>query len=123
MQYYLGQYHFVPKHVAAGGIHTNLVFKVYEKVRSAWRYPDLTEHVEYLAQVVDLIINQEIGKEVIEGPDSEIDRIIRSVRHNNGKLSNKLGKSFPLLQKPEIGPKIIHIIQTVFRDSTPKPRL
>ncbi|BBE09283.1 Uncharacterized conserved protein [Mycoavidus cysteinexigens] len=136
MQYYLDQYHFGPKQVGADGIHYNLVFKAYEEARSAWRYPDLTEHVEYLAQVVDLTINQEMRKEasdlrdlrtaraqikeVIEGPDSEIDRIIRSVRNNDGKLSNKLGKSFPLLQKPEIGPKIVQIIQTIFNT---KPRL
>ncbi len=62
-------------------------------------------------------------KEIIEGPDSEIDRIIRSVRNNDGKLSNKLGKSFPLLQNPQIGPKIVHIIQTLLKDSTPKPML
>ena len=53
-------------------------------------------------------------KEVIEGPDSDIDRIIRSVRDNDGKVSNKLRKDFPLLDNPEVGPEVIRIVQSAF---------
>jgi hypothetical protein len=97
----------------------------------------LTEHVEYLAQVVDLTIDQEMRKEatylrsvrtararikeVIEGPDSDIDRIIRSVRDNEGKVSNKLRNDFPLLDDPDVGPEVVRIVQSAFSPLTDEP--
>ena len=63
---------------------------------TAWRYPDLTRHVAFLAHALDLTIEQEMRaeaqylerhgaarvrlKSIIEGPDPALDRIIRSVR-------------------------------------------
>jgi len=130
MQRYQDQYRFGPEKVAEDGIHYNLYFNAYDDARAAWRYQDLTEHVEYLAHVVDLTIDQEMRKEatflrsvraaraqikeIIEGPDSDIDRIIRSVRDNDGKVSNKLRKDFPLLDNPEVGPEVIRIVQSAF---------
>ena len=98
----------------------------------AWLYPDMTDHVEYLAQVVQTTIEQEMHKEagylrslrlarervkqVIEGPDADIDRIIRSVRENGGSLSNKLLKEFPQLADETIGREVVAAIEAVFAE-------
>ena len=66
----------------------------------------MKDHVEYLAQIVRVTIEQVMHKEpgylrslhaaresvkqVIEAPDNDIDRIIRSVRENGGQLSWEL---------------------------------
>jgi hypothetical protein len=100
----------------------------------AWRYPDLTDHVEYLAQIVRLTIEQEMHKEagylrslrsaresvkqVIEGPDSDIDRIIRSVRENGGKLSGKLLKEFSSLAQAPVGQQVVAAIEAVFDEAS-----
>ncbi|WP_175526032.1 hypothetical protein [Paracidovorax konjaci] len=44
-----------------------------------------------------LRLARERVKQVIEGPDTDIDRIIRSVRDNGGQVSNKLAREFPAL--------------------------
>ena len=45
------------------GVHHNLQFDAWQDALPAWRYPDMTDHVEYLAQVVQLTIEQEMRKE------------------------------------------------------------
>ena len=80
-----------------------------------------------VSPVLDQTINQEMPKEaryllsirmtrarikeVIEGPDSDIDRIIRSIRDSHGKISNKLLKEFPMLNEVDVGSEIIKIVQ------------
>jgi hypothetical protein len=51
---------------------------------------------------------------VIEGPDGDIDRIIRSVRENGGKVSNKLIKTFPSLADEALAAELTAAIQTAF---------
>ena len=137
MRHYLGQYHFGPEQVAEDGIRYNLQFSAYGDAAKAWRYPDLTEHTEYLAHVVDLTLEQEMRKEarylrstraareaikeVVEGPDSDIDRIIRSVRGNGGEISNKLKKDFPFLEESGIGEEIVSIVAKAFADTDRDP--
>ena len=91
-----------------------------------WRYPDLTDHVEYLADVVRETIEQEMPKEadhlrqlrqtrdrvkqIIEGPDVDIDRIIRSVRDNAGRVSNKLADEFPVLTDVGIAADLVSAV-------------
>ena len=50
----------------------------------------------------------------IEGPDSDIDRIIRSVRENGGQLSGKLLKEFPPLAQAPVGQQVVAAIDAVF---------
>jgi hypothetical protein len=80
----------------ADGVHYNLQFDAYSDALHAWRYPDLTHHVAFLAHALDLTIEQEMRaeaqylqrhgaararlKSIIEGPDPALDRIIRCVR-------------------------------------------
>jgi hypothetical protein len=130
MRKYAEAWRFGEEQVAEDGVHYNLQFDAYQDALPAWRYPDMTDHAEYLAQVVQLTIEQEMHKEagflrnlrlarervkqVIEGPDSDIDRIIRSVRENGGKLSTKLRKEFPSLTDERLADKLVAAIETVF---------
>lgn len=130
MRKYAEAWRFGAEQVAADGVHYNLQFDAYQDALPVWRYPDMTDHVEYLAEVVQTTIEQEMRKEagylrslrvarerakqVIEGPDGDIDRIIRSVRDNGGKLSNKLLKEFPALADKAIAGELVATIQAAF---------
>ncbi|MFZ2235931.1 MAG: Fic family protein [Dokdonella sp.] len=123
MTTYAGNWRFGDEVLAADGIRHNFEFDRYNEALPAWRYPDLTAHVEYLADVIAQTIQVGMPKEarylrdfhetrvrvknVLEGPDPEIDRIIRSVQDNEGKLSNKLAGEFPALSEPAMAEAII----------------
>ncbi|MCW5300117.1 Fic family protein [Herbaspirillum lusitanum] len=139
MARYRDQYQFGDHTTAEDGNPYNLYFSGYADANMAWRYQDLTEHVEYLAHVVELTLEQEMHKEasylrsmrsareqikeIIEGPDAEIDRIIRAISNNNYQVSNKLRKEFPLLEKAEIGDKLALIVQEAFAPAPPAEEL
>jgi hypothetical protein len=126
MRSYADAWRFGAEQVAEDGVHFNLQFDAYRDALPAWRYPDMTDHVEYLAEVVRITIGQEMRKEagylrnlrlarerakqVIEGPDGDIDRIIRSVRDNGGKVSNKLLEEFPVLEDEALAEKLVAAI-------------
>jgi hypothetical protein len=134
MRRYQDQCRFGQELKAEDGIRFNLHFSAYADAAKAWRYPDLTTHTEYLAHIVDLTLDQEMRKEarylrsaraardaikeIVEGPDSDIDRIIRSVRSTGDRISNKLRKGFPFLDEPGVAEKIVGIVHTVFDDIT-----
>ena len=106
----------------------DLIFDAYEDANATWRYLDFTEQVEYLADIIDLTIREEMHteatylhnlhqtriavKELLDGPDVDIDRIIRSVRANKGKISNKIIEEFPQLADPTLATKIVLAIKT-----------
>lgn len=130
MRRYANEWRFGQEQQADDGVRYNLQFDAYADALSAWRYPDLTEHVEYLADIVRVTIEQEMRKEagylrslrlarervkqVIEGPDIDIDRIIRSVRDNGGQISNKLAKEFPVLADEGTAADVVAALQAVF---------
>ena len=130
MRRYTDAWRFGPQQVAQDGVRYNLQFDAYADALQAWRYPDLTDHVEYIADIVRLTIEQEMHKEagylrslrlarervkeVIEGPDNDIDRIIRSVRDNGGKVSNKLAKEFPALADEAVAAELAAALQGAF---------
>ncbi|MCC6076656.1 Fic family protein [Pseudomonas sp. GCM10022188] len=125
---YADAWRFGREQLAEDGVRYNLQFDAYEDALPAWRYPDMTDHVEYLADVVQLTIEQEMRKEarylrslratrervkqVIEGPDSDIDRIIRSVRESGGNISGKLRKEFPPLEDEALAAKVVEAIRS-----------
>lgn len=90
------------------GTLSNFIFDNYEEALFAWRYPDLTEHVLYTAQVVEhtvrvemvdeartLVVFQQARerlKDVVEMPDQDANRIIRSLKENGWEISGKLKK-------------------------------
>mgnify|MGYP000440984686 CR=1 FL=1 len=55
-------------------------------------------------------------KEIIEMPDLQIDRVIRSVLANHGKLSNALAQEVPLISdNPKIWRDIVDVITRSFQ--------
>lgn len=112
------------------GIRSNFVFKGDAIARPVWRYLDLTRHVIYLADVLARTIREDMRKEsrymrshaqaraaikdIIEMPDMQIDRIIRSVEANQGKLSNVLVKEIPLLAESGIWESIVQAVAHAF---------
>ncbi|MCT9123048.1 Fic family protein [Cupriavidus gilardii] len=114
------------------GIESNFEFHAYDDALHAWRFPDLTAQAEYMAWVIDRTIHREMRREadvlrewtiarrmvkdIIDGPDADIDRIIRSVRDNGGVLSNKLRKEFPVLQDPQIVEDLAMALRNAFKD-------
>jgi hypothetical protein len=130
MRKYGDSWRFGPEQTADDGVRFNLQFDAYQEALPAWRFPDMTDHVEYLAQVIQLTIEKEMRKEagylrslraarervkqVIEGPDADIDRIIRSVRDNGGKVSSKLLKEFSILANKELAAEASDAILAAF---------
>lgn len=131
MRAYADRYAFVETATASDGIEYNLQFDAYDDALPAWRYPDLTAHVIYLAGVIDETLKIEMRNEAdflrandaarmaiktfLEAPDPDLDGIIRSVRQNGHALSNALLKRYPLLaERPDIGERVIEAIRTVF---------
>jgi hypothetical protein len=53
-------------------------------------------------------------KELLDGPDVDIDRIIRSIRDNAYVMSNKLKREFPQLNDNLLAEQIVRTIQDAF---------
>ena len=131
MRVLAGAYEFAPEQsVYPDGIRSNFTFKGDAIARPLWRYPDLTRHVLYLADVLARTIREAMReesrhmrshaqaraaiKDIVEMPDLQIDRIIRSVEANQGKLSNALVKEMPLLAEPGVWEAIVQAVAHAF---------
>lgn len=115
------------------GVRSNFTFAAYDDASFTWRYPDLTSHVEYMADLIDRTIRTEMRqeaqlmrnwenarsavKDILDGPNADIDRIIRSVRDNRWSVSSKLRKEFPIIEKAGIAEPILEAIRMAFDDS------
>src|SRR6202521_4292016 len=130
MQQYRNQWSFGAEQQGQDGVTYNLQFDGYQDALHAWRYPDLTHHVGFLADVLDLTIEQEMRaeaqylqrhgaararlKSIVEGPDPALDRIIRSVRESRGTISGKLRAEYPMLERAEIADDVVRAIREEF---------
>ena len=130
MRTYAAHWRFGHEKTGPDGVRYNLEFDAYQEALPAWRYPDLTGHAEYLAQVIRETLEQEMHEEatflrnlrkaregiklVIEGPDPDIDRIIRSIRGNAGKVSAKLQAEFPQLEDSAVASAVVEAVATAF---------
>ncbi len=108
------------------GVVSNVRFEGNDLARPLWRYPDLTPHVVYLSQIIRRTIVEEMReesrylrmhhrsrqalKEVVEMPDPQADRVLRSMDQNDGKLSNVLAKEMPILTKEGIWDAIVDAV-------------
>jgi hypothetical protein len=126
MARYADAYRFGAERIAEDGRRYDIEFLAYADARPAWRYPDLTDHVVYLGGVIAETIEQHMRaeaahlhqwrelraaiKNILDGPDQDIDRIIRSVKDNGGAMSNKLRGEFPLLADKDIAAAIVRVI-------------
>lgn len=126
-----GQYEFAPIHQSwPDGIRSNFVCHGDDVARPTWRYLDLTRHVIYLSDVLERTIREDMReesryfrnhaqaraaiKDVVEMPDAQIDRIIRSVQANRGQLTHALSKEIPLLSEPGVWDDIARAIEAAF---------
>ena len=73
--------------------------------------PKEADHLRQLRQTRDRV------KQIIEGPDVDIDRIIRSVRDNAGRVSNKLAHEFPALHDVGIAADLVSAVLPTPTDS------
>lgn len=104
-------------------VKSNFEFDAYDDALPVWRYPDLTFQAAYLGRVIQVTIEQEMRaeadllrsidrarvavKEQLEGPNTDIDQIIRSVRENGWVVSGKLKKAFPMLEDVQLQEDIV----------------
>ena len=112
------------------GVRTNFRFDAYEEAMPAWRYPELTQQVEYMGHVVRMTIEDEMTNEAsylrnlerareavknrLEGPNTDIDSIIRSLKQNGWQLSGSLRKRFPQLEDSRLAELIIEDVRAVY---------
>lgn len=117
------------------GVVSNFVFKAPDQARPLWRYPDLGPHVVFMSNVISRTITEQMReesrylrrhvqarlaiKEIVEMPDHQADRLLRSMEQNKGKLSNVLAKEMPVLTKPEVWGGITEAVARAFREEAP----
>lgn len=134
MQRYTASYRFGELVVYEDGTRSNLIFDDYDDAQFAWRYPDLTEHVLYTAQVVAHTVGTEMAdearvlvifqraqeqlKEVLEMPDQDANRIIRSLRENGWQVSGKLKKAYPQLDDTHRAERVVQAVRSAFEEQT-----
>jgi hypothetical protein len=130
MQQYQSHWSFGPELRGKDGVLYTFQFERYADALHAWRYPDLTRQVTFLADTLELTIEQEMRaeaqylarngaararlKNIVEGPDPALDGIIRSVRESRGVISGKLRKQYPILGREEIAEDVVRAIREKF---------
>ena len=63
---------------------------------------------------------QEQLKEVLEMPDQDANRIIRSLKENNWQVSGKLKKEYPQLTNLKTAADVIEAVKLSFEDALTK---
>jgi DNA-directed RNA polymerase subunit F len=59
---------------------------------------------------------REAIKEIVEMPDQQADRLLRSLEQNKGELSNVLAKEMPILTKPEVWKAITEVVAKAMQE-------
>jgi hypothetical protein len=128
---YKDRYRFGREVTYADGVTSNFHFDAYEDALHAWRYLDLTHHAEYLGEVVRMTIQDEMNREAmylrnleraregvkdwLEGPNQDIDRIIRSVSQGGAwNVSDKLAREFPQLADASVAKGVVDAVREAF---------
>lgn len=113
------------------GVMSNFVFNGADEARPLWRYPDLGPHVVFMSKIIGRTITEQMReesiylrshlqarqaiKDIVEMPDHQADRLLRSMEQNKGKLSNKMATEMPVLTKPEVWEAISQAVAQAFR--------
>lgn len=137
MHKYAERYSFGAEYDCEDGVRTNFRFDAYNEALPVWRYPHLTYQAEYLGHVIRMTIESEMSKEAtflrdmdqareavknhLEGPNSDIDQIIRSIRSNHWVISNKLAKSFPQLADPDMAAAVTGAVRAALGGDVEEP--
>lgn len=114
------------------GITSNFVFEGADVARHAWRFPNLSAHVDYTADILQRTIVQDMRDEsrylrshgqarsavkaVVEMPDAQIDRVIRSIQNHQGVLSGALRAEMPILEQPGVWEEIVQAVRRCWGD-------
>ncbi len=114
------------------GVVSNFAFFATERARPLWRYPDLGPHVVFLSNVIGRTLTEQMReesrylrshararaalKEVVEMPDQQADRVLRSLEQNRGELSNVLAREMPVLRQPGVWTEIVEAVTRAFQD-------
>lgn len=114
------------------GVVSNLAFSGAEQARPLWRYPDLGPHVAFLSNILARTLTEQMReesrylrrhtraraalKEIVEMPDQQSDRVLRSIEQNRGELSNVLAKEMPVLRESGVWSDIVEAVGRAFRD-------
>jgi hypothetical protein len=117
------------------GVVSNFVFNAQDLARPIWRHPDLSPHIIYISKVIARTITEQMReeskylkghhrarealKEIVEMPDHQADRLLRSMERNDGKLSNALANEMPVLTSPGIWEAITEAVGQAFRGDEP----
>lgn len=117
------------------GVVSNFVFKAPDLARPLWRYPDLGPHVVFMSNIIGRTITEQMReesrylrshvqarqaiKEIVEMPDHQADRLLRSMEQNKGQLSNVLAKEMPVLTRPDVWEGITEAVARAFRQEAP----
>lgn len=129
---YTGCWRFVAEPVDDGVV-TDFVFDDDEDCRPLWAYPDLTHHAEFACRVLAHTVRHSMSEEatflarhdramqrvkaVYEMPDRDAERIIRSLRGEAFRVSNKLAAQYPtLFDDPQVAAELIEAVQSAFED-------
>lgn len=114
------------------GLTSNLHIDDLGVARPVWRMPDLTPHVVYLSDLIARTIREDMReesrylrsharartaiKDVVEMPDAQVDRVIRSIESNHGELSNALAREIPALAEEGVWDDILAAMKKAFED-------
>ncbi|WP_028635084.1 Fic family protein [Pseudomonas parafulva] len=132
MRRYATSYRFGELKNHEDGTPSNFIFDDYDDAKFAWRYPDLTEHVVYTTRLVAHTVREEMAeeakalivfqcalerlKDVVEVPDQDAHRIIRSIKENGWHISGKLKKQYPQLEDQHRADRILEAIRSAFEE-------
>jgi hypothetical protein len=127
-----GHYRFGASITYPDGVRSNLHLDDPDLARPLWRRPDLTAHVVYLADLIARTVRSDMReesrylrghararaaiKDLIEMPDQQVDRVIRSIEANHGTLTKVLAREIPALGRPEVWEAMVLAVQAAFRD-------
>jgi len=116
------------------GVESNFVFHANHQARPLWRYPDLGPHSIFLSHVIERTLTEQIRaesqhllrhaqaraalKEIVEMPDQQANRILRSLEQNQGKLSHALAKEIPILGQDGVWAEIVTAVSQAQAAST-----
>lgn len=136
MMRYADRYRFGEMTVAPDGTRTNFIFDAYEEALPAWRYPDLTEQALYVSQLIEHTITVQMAeeamillhfrtalermKDVLEMPDPDANRIIRSLKENAWQVTGKLRKEYPFLEEDDLRERLTTVIREAFEIAVPE---
>ncbi|MFM8356613.1 MAG: Fic family protein [Gammaproteobacteria bacterium] len=129
-----GTFAFLPNSTTyPDGIRSNLAFEGHAIAQPVWRFPDLTRHVVYLADVLQRTVRDDMRaesrylqqharartaiKDIVEMPDSQIDRVIRSITAHQGVLSNTLAAEMPVLSESGVWAAVVDAVARAFDGS------